>query len=232
MNETPMRKQPAEQSEPGRPAAPFGARGDTRPDARAEVRPGDVLASDADRDRVAQILRDAFAEGRLDADEHAERLDAAYSARTNGQLEPLLRDLPAGRRRPQPVLPQPPGETTNLVAVFSGSTRRGRWRTGRRINAFACFGGVDIDLTEAFFDQREIVVQVTAIFGGVDIVVPENVGVRGSGAGVFGGFDVEHEEASDPDAPVIVVRGMALFGGVDVKRRKGKRIRDLRAPRD
>lgn len=212
-----MRKQPAESPAPRRSEG---------------VRPADVLASDADRERVAHILRDAFAEGRLDAEEHAERLDAAYAARTAGQLEPLLRDLPAGRRRPQPELPRPPGETTNLVAVFSGSTRKGRWRTGRRINAFACFGGVDIDLTEAFFDQREIVVQATALFGGIDIVVPENVGVRGSGAGVFGAFDVDHEEAADPDAPVVVIRGAAVFGGVEVRRKKGKRIRDLRAPRD
>ncbi len=63
--------------------------------ARAALR-----ASDADRDNVAERLRKAAVEGRLDTDELEERLETALSARTYGQLEPLLRDLPS-RRRPR-----------------------------------------------------------------------------------------------------------------------------------
>jgi DUF1707 SHOCT-like domain len=62
--------------------------------ARAALR-----ASDADREHVAERLRKAAVEGRLDTDELEERLETALSARTYGQLEPLLRDLPARRRR-------------------------------------------------------------------------------------------------------------------------------------
>ncbi len=51
-------------------------------------------ASDADRDRSAVLLAAAFAEGRLTADEHGERLDAAYSARTWQELRQLTADLP------------------------------------------------------------------------------------------------------------------------------------------
>jgi hypothetical protein len=193
----------------------------------------DVRASDADRDRVADILREALAEGRLDAGEHAERIDAVYSARTMGELEPLVRDLP--RPRPEgPAMAAPAAgdgscaSTDNAVAVFSGATRKGRWRVGRRINAFACFGGVDIDLTEAVFTQREIVVNATAIFGGIDIKVPENVTLRGQGTGIFGGFEVRAHHADDPDAPVVIIKGAAIFGGVDAKRKRGKRLKDLR----
>lgn len=197
-----------------------------------------VRASDADRDRVADILREALAEGRLDAEEHAERIDAVYTAKTVGELEPLIRDLPAGRREraPEPGRAAPHSTAgvagQNLVAIFSGATRKGRWRVGRTMNAFACFGGVDIDLTEALFEQPEIVINATAIFGGVDITVPENVTLRGTGTGICGGFDVETQEGPDPDAPVIVVRGAAIFGGVGAKAKKGKRIRNLRSPRD
>jgi hypothetical protein len=65
----------------------------------------DVLASDADRDAVAGLLSSAFAEGRLTAPEHAERVRAAYGARTRGDLDLLTADLPgpgggAGRRQP------------------------------------------------------------------------------------------------------------------------------------
>jgi len=53
-----------------------------------------VRASDADRDAVAERLREAHAEGRLTVEEFAERLDAAYEARTHGDLVPLTSDLP------------------------------------------------------------------------------------------------------------------------------------------
>lgn len=53
----------------------------------------DLRASDADRERVAGILRDAVAEGRLDMAEFEERLDATYQARTYGELVPITRDL-------------------------------------------------------------------------------------------------------------------------------------------
>lgn len=61
-----------------------------------------MRASDDDRDHVAARLRDAHAEGRLSQEEFLERLDAAYSAKTYGDLESLVDDLPAptGRRAP------------------------------------------------------------------------------------------------------------------------------------
>jgi DUF1707 SHOCT-like domain len=67
-----------------------------------------VLASDADRDGVAGRLSSAFAEGRLTSGEHAERVRAAYEARTAGELAGLTADLPgpadeAGGRQPARV---------------------------------------------------------------------------------------------------------------------------------
>jgi hypothetical protein len=204
---------------------------DKQPDARPSAQ-ADVRASDADRDRVADILREALAEGRLDAEEHSERLDAVYAAKTVGQLEPLVRDLPqpGARRAPDPGFSSPPSggeEADNAIAVFSGATRKGRWRVPRRINAFACFGGVDIDLSKAIFEHREVVINATAIFGGVDIRLPENVTLRGRGTGIFGGFDVRSLESPEGDAPVVIVRGAALFGGVSARPKRGKRLRNL-----
>jgi hypothetical protein len=59
--------------------------------------PGDprIRASDADRDRAAALLREHHAEGRLTVDEFAERLDRALAAKTLGDLDELLEDLPA-----------------------------------------------------------------------------------------------------------------------------------------
>ncbi|MFE2447933.1 DUF1707 SHOCT-like domain-containing protein [Streptomyces melanosporofaciens] len=206
--------------------------------ASAPVAEADLRASDADRDRIADILREALAEGRLQPEEHAERIDAVYRAKTLGELEPLVRDLPVAPARGTGPAPAHDAETDwartvpeseNLVAVFGGSTRKGRWRVRRRTNVLAVFGGVEIDLTEAVFEHREIVINVVAAFGGVDIKVPENVSLRGSGAGILGGFDVSTYEAQDPDAPVIHVTGFAVFGGVEAKPKRGKRLKNLRA---
>src|SRR5215218_2585780 len=59
----------------------------------------DIRASDADRDRVADALRVAAAEGRLEPDELEERLSVAYSARTLAELEELTADLPPDEPR-------------------------------------------------------------------------------------------------------------------------------------
>lgn len=58
-----------------------------------------IRASDADRDRVAALLQEHHAEGRLSAEEFGERVDAALHARTIGELDELLADLPHVDRR-------------------------------------------------------------------------------------------------------------------------------------
>ena len=60
----------------------------------------DILASDADREASVELLNSAFAEGRLTADEHAERVRAAYGARTQGDLDGLTADLPGAAEDP------------------------------------------------------------------------------------------------------------------------------------
>ena len=194
----------------------------------------DLRASDADRDRIADILREALAEGRLDAAEHSERLDQVYAAKTLGELEPLVRDLPAGgagrpqpASAPRPFTPGSGGENPHLVGILGGAERKGRWRVGNRITAVAIMGGVEIDLTEATFTSPELVIHCTAIMGGVSIRLPENVTLRGGGVvGIMGGSDVKAFEAPDPGAPVVRVDGFAFWGGVEAKAKRGKKIRD------
>jgi uncharacterized membrane protein len=76
--------------------------------------PGRLRASDADRDRVAAILGEAYSEGRLSEDEYDGRLHAALSARTYADLDQLVTDLPAMRAA---VVTPVPG--TNGLAIAS-----------------------------------------------------------------------------------------------------------------
>ncbi|MEV0111654.1 DUF1707 domain-containing protein [Streptomyces sp. NPDC050844] len=204
-----------------------------------EPRPAALRASDADRDRTADILREALAEGRLTAEEHGERIDGVYRAKTVDELAPLVGDLPAAGAagyattapEPAPSRPSdgmvPPVADENLVAVFSSSVRKGRWRVGRRTHAYAIFGSVEIDLSEAIFEQRQVVIKAVSVFGSVEIRVPENISLRGSGTGVLGSFEVETLDSAERDAPVVFVDGFAVLGSIEARPRRGKLVRDL-----
>jgi hypothetical protein len=197
----------------------------------------ELRASDADRDRIADILREALAEGRLTAEEHAERVEGVLAAKTVGELDVFIQDLPAAHRRhapphaaapPRPVggaVPADPDD--NLVAILSSAVRRGRWRAGRRIHAYAIFGSVEIDLSEALFEYQQVVIKAYAVFGSVEIRVPENVSLRGTGGGVLGSFEVDTLDSVEPDAPVVYVDGWALLGSIEGRPKRGKLVADI-----
>ncbi|MFI6145122.1 DUF1707 domain-containing protein [Streptomyces sp. NPDC051109] len=205
--------------------------------------PADLRASDADRDRIAHILADALAEGRLTADEHSERLDSLYALKTVGELEVLVRDLPAPGgpaaaapaygQRPAPAPAPAAGQAAvaeTVVAVCSSSTRKGRWRPGAHTRVVCVLGDVTIDLTEAVFEQQLTEIDVTSVLGNVEITVPENVTLRGYGSGVLGNFEVHGEgraDTTDPNAPVVIIRGFSLLGNIEARPKLGARLVDL-----
>ncbi|WP_320782223.1 DUF1707 domain-containing protein [Streptomyces sp. CRN 30] len=197
----------------------------------------ELRASDADRERVAEVLRDALAEGRLDMAEFEERLDATYAARTYGELAPITKDLPVGAPASAPkvsMTKEPAGQgdwagritggegsSTWAVAVLSGFQRKGRWRVPRKFTSFAFWGGGEIDLREADFADRETVLNCVAIMGGVNVIVPPGIEVVVRGIGIMGGFDHSQEGVpGDPGAPRVILTGFAFWGGVGVERKQ------------
>lgn len=199
------------------------------PNAALEMR-----ASDTDRELVADRLREAAGHGRLTMDELDERLELAYAAKTYAELEPLTRDLPAsGTAAPLPApsagaarsrVGGTPGRRWS-IAIMSGSTRRGRWVVPRRFNAFAFWGGVEIDLRDADFAEQETVIRASAIMAGIEIVAPPDVDVRVEGFGLMGGYDDVTSSQLEPPplgAPVVRVTGIAFWAGVTVQRKAPK----------
>ncbi|MGW4562344.1 DUF1707 SHOCT-like domain-containing protein [Streptomyces sp. NPDC004561] len=197
----------------------------------------DLRASDADRERVAEVLRDALAEGRLDMAEFEERLEATYRARTYGELAPLTRDLPATGAAAPPArvsftkVPEESGSwagrivggegsSAGGIAILSGFERKGRWTVPKRFNCFTFMGGGEIDLREANFADREVEINCVAIMGGVQVIVPPGVEVVVRGIGVMGAFEHPRDDGPpEPGAPRVVVGGFAFWGGVGVERR-------------
>ena len=191
--------------------------------------PRNLRASDADRERIANVLREAAGDGRLTMDELDERLDAVYAAKTYAELEPITHDLPAhgDAQSPVPVLAASAdparfggqGSSAGAVAILGGFSRKGDWVVPRTFNAFLFMGGGEIDMRDARFEDREVSIHIVAIMGGCEIVVPEDATVRVTGVGILGAFEHSDAGPGSPDGPVITINGLAFMGGVDVKRR-------------
>ncbi|GGV25807.1 hypothetical protein GCM10010182_55680 [Actinomadura cremea] len=189
--------------------------------------PARLRASDADRDDVADRLREALAEGRITAEEHGERIDAVYRAKTYADLEPLLSDLPAGsgpgprvnlRKQGEPLEP-PTAQPSTVVAVLSGATRTGRWLVEERTNVVSLMGGVELDFRRAVLSASEVTLNITAVMGGVAITVPPGVRVVDSSMAILGGTTLPEDDA-EADAPVIRLTGVVLLSGITVERKE------------
>ncbi|NKQ58932.1 DUF1707 domain-containing protein [Amycolatopsis sp. K13G38] len=195
-----------------------------------------MRASNADRERVAQILHNAMSEGRITVEELEERLDTVYGAKTLAELEPPIADLPnvAAATAVQPAQPRAldnriggaPGSQAS-VAVMSGASRKGNWVLPPQHNSFAFWGGVDIDLRSARFAERQSTITAVAIMGGIDIVVPDDIVVEVNGVGFMGAFESQERggvsQPPPPGAPVLKVNGFAFWGAVTVIRKPRKR---------
>jgi hypothetical protein len=174
----------------------------------------ELRAADTDRERVATVLRQAAAEGRLELDELDERLSQVYAAKTYGELESVLRDLPGTSAGPAPPV------SRGGVAVMSEFKRQGRWSVPRVFKCFAFWGGGTIDLREAVFTEPVVKIRAVAIMGGIDVIVAEDANVHVTGLGIMGGFDHGASGAGAPATPTVVVTGFAFWGGVTVKRKR------------
>jgi hypothetical protein len=191
--------------------------------------PRNLRASDADRERVANVLREAAGDGRLTMDELDERLDAVYAAKTYAELEPITHDLPdagaAHAPAPSSAAPRDPARfggtptSSGAVAILGGFSRKGDWVVPKEFTAFLFMGGGEIDLRDAKFAEREVSIHIVAILGGCEVIVPEDATVYVTGIGILGAFEHTDAGAGSPDGPVITINGVALLGGVDVKRK-------------
>jgi hypothetical protein len=136
-----------------------------------------LRASDADRDRVIDVLRAAVADGRLEPAEFNERLDAALAARTFDALAPLTADLiaPGSRGALTPQLAVTPAEpAAELVTIREkhGSVRReGPWTLPHRLALRTAWCNVMLDLTSAVRTGPELIVELAVRGGNVELVL-------------------------------------------------------------
>ncbi|BBA95343.1 hypothetical protein RVR_167 [Actinacidiphila reveromycinica] len=175
-----------------------------------------LRVSDDERDHAAALLGDALAAGRIDVGEHSERLEAVYSARTRGELAPVTADLPSVS--PGESLASP-GDSAPIEALFAKVRRSGQWPVPPHTTARARFGAIVIDLRQAMFTRREVVIDASSLFGKVEILVPDNANVYDAGSALFGKrSQVGRREGGETDGPVVRITGRSVFGHVRVTR--------------
>jgi DUF1707 SHOCT-like domain len=137
-----------------------------------------LRASDADRDRVIELLRAAVADGRLDQAEFDERVDAALAARTIDALAPLTADLIAAPGHcgaltlPLAGTPAEPAAELLTISEKHGSVRRdGRWTLPHRLALRTAWCDVLLDLTSAVRSGPELIIELRVRGGDVELVL-------------------------------------------------------------
>jgi len=175
----------------------------------------DLRASHEDRDRVVEALRVAAGDGRLTADELDERLEAALTARTHGELARLTADLPALASLPGGATAQ----AKDLVRIDcrgSHTTRTGRWVVPRRMEIQAVGGTVKLDFTEAVLSNPTLRIDASVRGGNLILVTKPGIEVDADDVAVIGGH-VKIRPAPAWDRPIILkveIAGDARGGNV------------------
>jgi uncharacterized membrane protein len=187
----------------------------------SELEPSQMRISDADRNQVAEILREAAGDGRIDLAELDERLEATYAAKTYAELVPITRDLAPAVARQAAVTKGV--ERERAVAIMGGVERRGAWTVPEQFSLFCFWGGAELDLRQAQFSAPEVTLTVNALMGGANIIVNQSTQVIMHGVGIMGGYSGPRSDSQThlgADSPVVHVKGVAIMGGVSVVRKR------------
>jgi hypothetical protein len=189
--------------------------------------PNLVALRDA-RDAAIAQLSDAFAHDLIEVEEFERRLTIVHRSGSVAEIEQTVSDLAsqpsvAGLIVPSPAPLAAPSsrESDRVVAIFAGVQRQGPWTLARHLRAVALMGGMVLDLREASLLPGVTEIEVLAIMGGAQIIVPPGLAVEVTGTAIMGGFaHLERIPAQvEPERSVLCVRGFALMGGVAVETR-------------
>ncbi len=185
------------------------------------------------REEVIDQLIMNYGHGKLSLEAFERRLDSAMESNDPHALSALTEDLDLNVDQDYVALKKQQmsdkskldkdtdygheKESDYLVNIFGGSSRSGVWTVAKETNVINIFGGGDIDLTDARFSHKTIYIKVFSLFGGSDIFVPENINVSVKAFCIFGGVENRASSICDASAPTVVIDGIAIFSGINIK---------------
>jgi hypothetical protein len=177
--------------------------------------PRDLRASDADRERVVTLLAQAAGDGRITLEEHAHRVQRAYTARTLGDLAGLTEDLALPGAQPLRL-----DNSRTVTAFFATERRSGRWVVPDRLVVTAIGGQIVLDLREALLQGQRTQMYATALGGQVNLLLPPGVTVitrNLAEALPVARPEPRPEPVVPPGAPVIELHTLTLLGRIHVR---------------
>ena len=208
------------------------------------IRPANM---DAAREQAVEVLTEHFSRNVMDMDEFEGLLDSVNRCSTTSELRELLSKLPPleSLKSATDLMSAPGGPPVVvdadrvrprgfLLSVLSGTTRAGRWIPARKSFALGVLGGISLDFREAVLGAGVTGVNVLAVLGSVEIIVPPEMAVEVDGMAVLGGFEYQTNAPprTDPNPPILRVRGLAVLAGVNVEvRLPGETSRDAKKRR-
>ena len=199
------------------------------------------------RERAVEVLMEHFSNNVMNLEEFEGLLDVVNACSTTVELRDLLSKLPPleSPKASSDMMPAPGGAPVVvdadrvrrygfLISVLGGINRAGRWIPARKSFALGVLGGISLDFREALLGSGITDVNVLAVLGSVEIIVPPEMAVEVDGMAVLGAFEYQTDAPlrSNPDLPTLRVRGLAVLGNVHVEvRLPGETAREAKKRR-
>jgi hypothetical protein len=184
------------------------------------VDPRDLRVSDAEREHVAGLLQKAVGRGLITLDEFTERTDQALAAKTRGELNSVLMDLPDLRHAD--VAPVD-AESLTLRAGMDSVKQQGNWVVPRSIVADCGMGNITLDFTQANCQHHDVVLHATVGSGNITVIVPRGwqVVMAELSKGI-GNISNKATDPPNPSLPVLHVHGRVRMGNLKIRYPRGR----------
>ncbi|HLU60050.1 MAG TPA: DUF1707 domain-containing protein [Pseudonocardia sp.] len=201
-----------------------------------------LRVSDAEREHVVELLQRAVGTGLLDIDEFTRRVDTALAARTRGELNVVLLDLPGLTHPDRPAQvpnPAPPpiqrpaptvsgggtgptgdgGGGAEVRSTLGSVTRRGAWDVPAHLVVRTIVGTAELDFTEANIPHDVVDLELDVVGGSVELRLPAGARVDQDGLQATLS-EVENRlrgRADGQSGPLFRIRGSVRAGSVHIR---------------
>jgi len=209
------------------------------------VAPQDRPINSLREETIDQLIMN-YGHGKLSLEAFERRLDQALDAKSHETLLELTKDLDlvadkqytqqkkaelgiqtVSRDAEDAGNTEHTGDVDHMINIFGGSNRGGAWHVASEIKMLNIFGGADLDFSDARFSSKTTRITMLCLFGGANFYVREGINTVSKALCLFGGIHNRAPSTNDRNAPTLLIQGLVLFGGAQIKIKKTAKERLL-----